>query len=175
MLEICALTVIATLTFSGACLGAPPAGTLHEFKVRIDTPSTELRDSSGETLRLNSFKGRLVVINLWATWCAPCVKELPSLDQLAALLPKDRFIVAAVSQDKGGAAIAGPFLDKLGMRNLQRLFDPSAKLSRDLGIRGLPTTIVIDQNGLLAAKLEGITDWADSKMVTYLTNLASEN
>jgi thiol-disulfide isomerase/thioredoxin len=86
-------------------------------------------------MSLDSFKGFTIVFHIWATWCAPCVKEVPSLDRLAARLDRNKAIVVAVSQDKGGAAIARPFLEGLGVRNLSANSDPGGKLSRDLGVR----------------------------------------
>jgi thiol-disulfide isomerase/thioredoxin len=162
-------------TTAGKLYAAPPPGTLEELKSRIEAPVTQMRDDSGKLLTLNSFKGSFVVLNLWATWCAPCIKELPSLDRLATLLPANRFLVVIVNQDKGGAAVAGPFLDKLGMRYLKRLADPSAKLSRDLSVRGLPTTVIISPTGHIIARLEGTTEWDDTAMVSYLKQLAQEN
>lgn len=122
-------------------------------------PSTPIQDFSGKQSALNDWRGKFVILNVWATWCGPCVKELPALDRLAASLPPDRYAVLLVSQDKGGTAVAKPFLEKLKLATVSNYSDPGGKLSRDLGIRGLPTTVILDPDGLVLGRLEGPAEW----------------
>lgn len=138
-------------------------------------PKTPFADQNGQQTSLSDFKGKVVVVNIWATWCAPCVREMPSLDRLASQLPADRFAVIAVSQDKGGLAVAKPFLAKLGISGLPIYFDPMGKMFRDFGGRGMPTTFIIDQDGLVISRLEGSTDWDTDNVVSYLRSLPNES
>jgi thiol-disulfide isomerase/thioredoxin len=119
---------------------------------------------------LGNFKGKTVVLNLWATWCGPCVKELPSLDRLAGKLDGNNAVVLAVSQDKGATAIAKPFLDKLGVKNLPPYTDPSRKLSKDFGVRGLPTTFIIACSGMIVGQVEGPLEWDSPEMIRFVTS-----
>src|SRR5262249_2965817 len=121
---------------------------------------------------IDAFKGRIVILNFWATWCAPCVKEMPSLERLTARLPGEKFVVMAVSQDKGGASIVKPFLGRIGVRSLTLYVGPSGRLSRDLGIRGLPTTVVIARDGTVLGKVEGAAEWDAEDVVAYLLSLS---
>jgi len=150
---------------------APPAG-IEIFAGQPPAPTTPFADEHASLTAIKDFRGKIVILNLWATWCAPCVKEMPSLESLAARLPPDRFAVVAVSQDKGGAAIAKPFLDRIGVRRLPLYVDPTGRVARDLGARGFPTTILIAQNGTVLAKLEGPAEWDSDEMIVYLLSLS---
>jgi thiol-disulfide isomerase/thioredoxin len=149
---------------------APPAG-IEIFAGQFPAPNTPFANEHGSLTAIKDFSGKIVILNLWATWCAPCVKEMPSLERLAGRLPADRFAVVAVSQDKGGAAIAKPFLDRIGVTRLPLYVDPNGRVSRDLGVRGFPTTILVAQNGTVFAKLEGPAEWDSDEMIAYLLSL----
>lgn len=111
----------------------------------------------GERTRLEEFRGRPVLLNLWATWCAPCVKELPSLDALAGQLG-EKVHVLAVSQDMQGEK-AAPFIAARGLRHLAPYTDPDMRLS--LGYRvNLPTTILFDATGREVWRVSGAMDWS---------------
>ncbi|MCA6118135.1 TlpA family protein disulfide reductase [Bradyrhizobium sp. WSM 1738] len=136
-------------------------------------PDTQFTDQNGQRITLGSFRGTVTVVNLWATWCAPCIKEMPSLARLAARLP-DAVKVIAVSQDKGGAAAAKPFLDRVDVKGLQVYYDPSGKLFRDFGGRGMPTTFILRGDGAVVARLEGVTEWDAESVVAFLLALAKK-
>jgi thiol-disulfide isomerase/thioredoxin len=135
-------------------------------------PKTKFLDGNNLSTSVDAFKGKIVVLNLWATWCAPCIKEMPSLERLAAHMPADRFAFVAVNQDKGGMAVAKPFLDRLGIRGLSIYSDPVGRLPREYGGRGMPTTFIIGKSGNVISRLEGSADWDAKEIVTYLTSLA---
>jgi thiol-disulfide isomerase/thioredoxin len=134
----------------------------------IPLPTTSFVNHAGTPTTLGSFTGKIVVLNVWATWCGPCIKEIPSLDRLAAKLDPSKAVVLAISQDKGGIAIAKPFLDNLGTKNLSAFADPSGKLSRDLAIRGLPTTFIVAQTGQIIGRVEGPLEWDSPDIVQYI-------
>jgi thiol-disulfide isomerase/thioredoxin len=122
-------------------------------------PKTELRTLAGEPTTLETYQGRVVLLNFWATWCAPCIREMPSLDRLQAALGPEGLQVVAVSVDRGGADIVEPFLRELGIARLEILLDQKFKSARAFAFSGLPTTYVIDVEGRLIGGLEGPAEW----------------
>ncbi|MBU2089101.1 MAG: TlpA family protein disulfide reductase [Alphaproteobacteria bacterium] len=122
-------------------------------------PQTPFGTAEGSSLTLGNFKGKVLLVNLWATWCAPCVEEMPDLDRLQATLGGADFQVLAVSSDRGGAKQVQPFYDRLGLKNLPVYLDPKTELTRALGTRGLPTSILIDREGRMVGQLVGAAKW----------------
>lgn len=116
--------------------------------------------------------GRPAVVNLWATWCAPCVKELPALAGLQKLLG-DKATVATLSVDRGGAYAVGAFFAKTGIEGLMTLLDPRAESLQVLKARGLPTTILVDAQGREVARYEGPAEWDSPEVAAQVKELLS--
>ena len=110
-------------------------------------PEVRFQDDQGRDLTLGDFRGRVVVLNVWATWCVPCRKEMPTLDRLQARLGGKDFLVVALSIDRKGAEAVRGFYQEVGVENLAIYVDPSGRGSRGLGLPGVPTTLLIDQEG----------------------------
>lgn len=110
----------------------------------------------GGRVSLSAFAGKPLVLNFWATWCSPCVAELPDLDRLAA----SGVLVLAASTDHGGAAVVRPFLAKHGITHAHVVLDSGNDAVHAAGVVGFPTTLVIDAHGRLRGKLEGPADWS---------------
>lgn len=108
-------------------------------------------------IMLGQFSGAPVLVNLWATWCAPCIAEMPSLDKLAAA-EKDRMSVVAVAQDIQGAAVVDPWLEQAGLKTLKAYLDPANKLLADYN-SPLPITIYFDSEGRELWRVTGAFDW----------------
>lgn len=129
------------------------------------SPPAELPDgifvsADGASHHLTDFKGRGMVVNLWATWCAPCVAEMPSLELLSKALAPQDIAVLPLSSDRGGADAVRAWYQAHGIAALPVLLDPKGLLARAFDARGIPTTIVINQNGQAVARLEGAADWS---------------
>ena len=168
-----ALTSALVVSTTGAAAGPAPPKEFEHLSDRFPAPKTPFADEYATSTTIDAFKGKIVILNFWATWCAPCIKEMPSLERLAARLPAEKFAVIAVSQDKGGASIAKPFLNRIGVHSLPLYVDPNGRLSRDLSVRGLPTTVVIARDGTVIGKLEGAAEWDANDMVAYLISLSN--
>ncbi|MBV8534694.1 MAG: TlpA family protein disulfide reductase [Alphaproteobacteria bacterium] len=156
-----AALVIAEGALSG---GQPPAfrGGLDVFKPQAQAraaPEIAFTDAAGHSLSLADFRGKTVLLNFWATWCAPCVKEMPSLDRLQQRLGGDRFAVVAISVDREGLSVVRPFLAQTQIQGLATYVDPKGASMRAFGVRGLPTTFVIDRSGKEAGHIEGQAAW----------------
>ena len=128
-------------------------------------PEITFNDATGQPITLASFKGRTVLLNLWATWCAPCREEMGSLDRLQQALGSDTFEVVALSLDRQGAAASQKFLDEVNAKHLKLYIDATAKQGTVLKIVGMPTTILINKEGLEIGRLAGPAEWdsADAK------------
>ena len=168
VLGILSIWVVAAGASKAAAGDTPPAfgGTYGQFtlvKPLRPAPSIPLADADGNPVRLESYKGKVVLLNFWATWCAPCVREMPALDALHAKLGGKEFAVVAVSIDRLGFAKIAPFLERLGIKKLTVLHDKSRKLYRAAGVRGLPTTFIVDHEGMVRGYLEGPAEWDDKK------------
>ena len=117
-------------------------------------------DSTGAVKDLSNWKGRVVLLNLWATWCAPCRKEMPELARLQKLMGSADFEVVALSEDLKGVEASAAFLKESGADNLALYVDPKATALAALQSVGLPTTVLIDRNGKEVGRLLGPADWA---------------
>ena len=169
------------LLFLGACGESAPApekaqqaaeaGVVDRSRAGTAAPATSFQDPDGEATSLAEFRGRPVLLNLWATWCAPCVKELPTLDALQAR-EGARLKVLTVSQDMEGREKVEAFLDKAKYRTLEAWLDPEMALMAQLGISTLPTTILYDANGREVWRVAGDKDWAGEEAAALLKDVS---
>jgi thiol-disulfide isomerase/thioredoxin len=134
----------------------------------LDLPDFTFADAGGKPKSLADFKGKVVLLNIWATWCVPCREEMPALDKLQTKLGGEDFAVLAVNIDKGGAEKAAGFLKETGATNLALYTDPSGKLFSVLKAVGMPTTLLIDREGGEIARLVGPADWASPEAVAII-------
>jgi thiol-disulfide isomerase/thioredoxin len=125
-----------------------------------DLPALKFVDAKGQERSLREWQGKVVLLNLWATWCAPCRKEMPDLDKLQAELGSDTFEVVALGVDRGGVKAAEKFLEQVGNKTLALYVDPTAKMANELRVIGLPATLLIDRQGREIGRLLGPAEWA---------------
>ncbi len=123
-------------------------------------PALAFTTEDGSRRTLADYRGQAVVLNFWATWCGPCVQEMPALQSLARALAGSGIVVLAVSADRAGAAVVRPFLDAHGLTTLPVLLDPQNTSVQALGLSGFPTTLLIGRDGLEHGMLEGSADWS---------------
>ncbi|HZH25680.1 MAG TPA: TlpA disulfide reductase family protein [Azospirillaceae bacterium] len=122
-------------------------------------PELSFKDGEGRTVGLADFRGQAVLLNLWATWCVPCVREMPALDRLQALAGGQGVHVVALSLDRGGLDQVRPFYARHGLVNLGIYLDPGGDAMRAFQPRGLPTSILIDPDGREVGRVEGEFAW----------------
>ena len=122
-------------------------------------PELAFTDAEDKPLKLADYKGKTVLLNFWATWCAPCVKEMPSLDRLQAEMGKDKFVVLPLSLDGPSRPKVAPFYADRKLANLGIYFDKGKKVLGALDVSVLPTSILIDAQGRELGRLEGEADW----------------
>jgi thiol-disulfide isomerase/thioredoxin len=141
---------------------APATGRLDRSKAGSAAPGTVFEDPDGAPASLADFRGKPVLLNLWATWCAPCVAEMPTLDRLAAR-EADRLHVLTVSQDLDGREKIEAFFARQGYRNLETWLDPQMALMTELKADTLPTTILYDSTGREVWRMVGMEEWESGR------------
>jgi thiol-disulfide isomerase/thioredoxin len=153
---------------------AGPPAALAPFalgKAPAAVPQVAFSDAAGARRSLAAFKGRYVLLNLWATWCAPCVRELPALARLKASVPKDRLSVIAVDVGRGTPADARSFLDAHGAKALDAYVDTNIALLRAFGAYGLPLTVLIDPEGREIGRAIGPAAWDTPEAIAWFKAL----
>jgi len=146
----------------------PPAktpGVAWTAEAPKPVPPFTFTDQDGKALSLADFKGKVVVLDVWATWCTPCRAEFPRFDRLQAALGEKGLAVVPVSVDLGGRKPVDKFYDDLGVKALSKYLDPSNESAKALGLRGLPTTLIIDREGREIARIEGEAPWDSSETI----------
>ncbi|MCV9960308.1 TlpA family protein disulfide reductase [Pararhizobium sp. BT-229] len=131
-------------------------------------PDVRFTDGEGRPRALADFRGKVVLLNVWATWCLPCREEMPTLDRLQATLGGGGFEVVALSVDRQGVEAVKAFYSEIGVRNLAVHVDDSGQALSALAAVGLPTTILIDAEGRDLGRLMGPVEWDAKDMVALL-------
>jgi len=131
-------------------------------------PEIHFADDQGHDLTLDDFRGHVVLLNIWATWCVPCRKEMPTLDRLQANLSGEEFLVIPLSIDRDGVAPVKRFYQEVGVEKLGIYVDPSGRASRALSVPGVPTTLLIDREGREVARKMGESQWNSPEMVSLV-------
>jgi thiol-disulfide isomerase/thioredoxin len=144
-----------------------PAGKLDRSNAGRAAPARPFEDPDGAPASLADFRGKPVLLNLWATWCAPCIAEMPTLDRLAAR-EAGRLNVLTVSQDLDGRDKVEAFFARQGYRNLETWLDPQMALMTELKADTLPTTILYDSKGREVWRVVGMEDWESARAAALL-------
>ncbi len=135
-------------------------------------PDFNLMSLSGEEVRLSNLRGKVVIVNFWASWCPPCREEIPSLVSLNSAMTGKNFRLLAISIDKGGKNAIAPFFNKLGI-TLPTLFDPDGSVSEKYGVTGVPETFIVDGQGIIRKKVVGPIDWGAPDVIRFVSDLAA--
>ena len=153
---------------------AAPALMPRELRAQPPAPLPDFTftDEDGAVRRLTDFDGKAFVLNFWATWCAPCVAEMPALDRLQEAVAQNGIMVLALSSDRGGAAQVRPFYQRIGIAHLGLWLDPRGAAARAFGLRAVPTTIVVTRERQEVARLAGPAEWDAPAMVAAVRRLA---
>lgn len=180
-----AMTVLALL----ACFGAVPAvlqaaaqdyasGSLARLKLHAHPrvlPDVDFLNEQGKPVTLSSFKGKMTIVVLWATWCPYCIAELPSLNRMQEHFGKDKLNVLAIAVDRDGYKKPRAFLDDHGYTNLALYSDPESMVGSSLGTRGIPYALFFNSEGREIGRLPGSTDWMDSNVLDFVSFYLDKN
>ncbi len=166
---------VMSLDSSGSGVAAACAADKEAFanframKTPKAVPDTVFLDGDGGEKRLSDYRGRGVVLNFWATWCAPCVREMPELAHLKRRLTAQGVDVLTVSEDRKGAPLVREFYKINKLEGLDVLVDQKGALLRSFGVRGLPSTIFINQKGDEVGRVLGIAKWDTDAAAEFIT------
>jgi len=135
-----------------------------------EAPDFTLSGLEGRPAQLREFRGKLVLLNFWATWCAPCLHEMPSMERLYQTFKQTDFALLAVSMDRQGEEMARPFVDRLKL-TFPVLLDRTSEVGNRYGVRGLPTTYLIDSDGRIIGAVIGAREWYRTEAKALIAGL----
>lgn len=140
----------------------PISGSIKKFKLsknRVRAPNIGWQNVDGITTQLKSYKGKVVFLNLWASWCAPCIKELPSINKLKSSISRKKLAIIPLSLDRGSKTIALRIKQRLGLETLKFYWDERNSIAKTLNITALPTTIIFDSKGREVGRIVSAAEW----------------
>ena len=146
----------------------PPFSNIVEHDQPKNYKEIIFEDFEGNTINLKEYKTKIYILNFWATWCAPCKKEMPSLDKLHK---NDNIEVFAINVEEKNKNKTKKFFKDLDIKNLSIYFDPELELTKSLSLRGLPTTIILNQDKKEVARIIGEVDFNDFSLLNWLLDI----
>ena len=162
------LTIFIFLMLSSFSLEASEIKNLIIYEEPKKYDNLSFLDDKNNELKLNSFKGNVILLNFWATWCAPCKEEMPSLDLLEENKELNNLKIFPINVGKDNLNKASSFFNNLKIRNLNLYFDNPQTLAKKLSLRGIPTTILFNKKGDEFARIVGSIDFSDQKFLDWL-------
>jgi thiol-disulfide isomerase/thioredoxin len=150
----------------------PLPGAIERFDNPAPPPPITFLGADGKPHTLAEFIGHGMVVNLWATWCGPCIEELPSLEAASRALAPSDIAILPLSSDRGGAEVVRAYFAAHGIAGLPVLLDPHSDAVHAWKARGIPTSLIIDKQGRAVAKVEGAADWSSPAAIALVRKLA---
>ena len=144
--------------------------TTRRIQPGLEAPNFTFPDLNGRKLSLSSYRGKVVLVNVWATWCPPCRQEMPSMQRLYQRFKGGNFEILAVSIDSTGQEAVAPFMGKMNL-TFPALLDPSETIKPLYGLTGVPESFIIDKEGIIVEKIIGPIDWATPKVFLFFEDL----
>ena len=132
------------------------------------TKNIEFKNNFNEIIKLNDYKGKLVILNFWATWCVPCKEEMPHLDTLQSINKLENLKIFPINVGKEKIEKVEKFFFELKIKNLDIYFDDTVRLANLFSLRGIPTSVIINKNGEEFARIMGVIDFTDKKFIDWL-------
>ena len=133
-----------------------------------DLPDLELINKKGNRIIFNDFSSKLTLLNFWATWCAPCKKELPKLDTLDQKIPQGQLNIVLINIENIKYEKVQSFFDEVKVKNLVSYFDIKLKLTKELKLRGIPITLIVNSQGKEVGRIIGDLDFTDSRFIAWI-------
>lgn len=167
-----ATTLLLLASLLSACSGNNSPGNSSKPAEKMAAPSISVVSLDGEQLKTESLKGKVVMLNFWATWCPPCREEIPSMIKLEKFMSGKPFQMVCVSVDKGGKKAVTEFFRNTGY-SLPAYTDSTSQAAAVYGITGVPETFIIDKKGMIVKKVIGPMDWSSPEVIAFIEGLLS--
>ncbi|GFE61237.1 TlpA disulfide reductase family protein [Geobacter sp. AOG2] len=164
------LVILGAVVALTACTKKEEAKNQGPLQENNPAPAITVNSLAGKPLNLSDLKGKVVILNFWATWCPPCREEIPSMMKLNSAMAGKPFQMVAVSIDEGGQPAIEAFFKTSGF-SLPAYTDPDNRAAKAYGITGVPETFVIDKNGILLKRVIGPMAWDSPDVLSYLEGL----
>jgi len=175
LIVLISLGVILTMGNNSYAKGPNLKGAMQVFQLApsaLPRPSSSdgatWKDENNKDISLADFKGKVVLLNYWASWCLPCIRELPSIDRVQGSLGGNDFTVVAINLDRAGKPKARQLTKRLKIKHLALYLDPKSDSARKLSVRSMPTTFIFDRNGREVGKLVGGAEWDEAEAVALI-------
>jgi peroxiredoxin len=163
--------IVACGQSSSPAVDKTSAGTVQVApKIGYRPPNFTLQDLEGKTVELDSFRGKVIFINFWATWCIPCRAEMPLMEKMYQEFKNKDFVMLAVAEDLDGRSVVEPFVKEYKL-TFPILLDPTLDVQTLYGIRAIPETFLIDKSGIITHKIPGARDWSQKEMRALVEKL----
>ncbi len=165
------LVTILSLTLNDTSFEFP-----NQVAIESDVPAPDFSfpGLDGKKVRLSDYKGKVVLVNIWATWCPPCVDEMPSMEKLYRKFKEQNFEILAVSIDESGSKAVAPFMKKNRL-TFPALIDSDGTIKSAYRIAAIPESFIIDKQGVLVKKIVGPLDWADPQVFRFFGDLIEKS
>lgn len=164
------LTLIALIILTSPVIAADKVR-IQLFGGSANLPNVNIISKDGREASIDVAANELVLLNFWATWCVPCIVELPSLAAMAVEMKAHNVRLVLVSVDEGGLSKSAQFLEEKGLGHIEQYVDPNKNLYSALNVNGLPTTYIIDDNNIVKGKIEGAVNWQEKALQEQILNL----
>ena len=149
----------------------PPSEWVNSVAVGDLAPDFQLEDTKGNKVSLSDLRGKVVMVNLWATWCPPCIEEMPSMERLHEVMAGDDFVMLAINTEQNGRTVVPEFLEKTPY-SFPILYDDEGVVQKLYGVYKFPESFIVGKDGKVVEKVIGPLDWSSSKTINYLKGLA---
>ena len=166
---IIALVAGAVYIVSSGGINSPGKAT-KSVVVGDIAPDFQLEDLKGNKVSLSNLRGKVVLVNFWATWCPPCIEEMPSMERLNEVMANDDFVMLAINTEESGRSVVPAFLEKTPY-TFPILYDDEGVVQKRYGVFKFPESFIVGKDGAVVEKVIGPLDWSSVKTITYLKNL----
>lgn len=174
MRNLILIVVIALVAASVYLLSSgssrPPREAVKSVVAGDLAPDFQLEDTQGNKVSLSDLRGKVVLVNFWATWCPPCIEEMPSMERLNEVLAGDEFVMLAINTEENGRSIIPAFLERTPY-TFPILYDNEGVVQKSYGVFKFPESFIVNKDGTVAEKIIGPLDWSSIKTITYFKNL----